>query len=408
MTGICRKLPDTERARLKKILKKSSPRTPASSCARPPRAPPRRSSPATSTRLTAQWEDIAAQGQVGAARPALLHGEPDLAIKVVRDVFNEDFHKLVVVRATTPGTPIEDYVARRRPATCSTASRSGRRRTTSFARVPRRRADREGAGPQGVAALRRLAGHRPHRGDDRRRRQHRQVRRLRAATSRRRSPGTTSRPPRRSCASCGCATSAASSSSTSSTWCSRPTATSCCAGWSSASAATAPSTRSPRSPRSGLVQMTRKRIGQGLLEVFSEPCEHCTGRGVIVHPEPVESKGHGDSASVATVVRSASASLGAAKVHAAARRAAAAGEEPAAEDATAEPTPDEVEAKPRAGRGRRRAATRAQAAPDAGAHDAAGADGQATASRAGRRRRRGRPGARRGSRGRGGASRAGR
>ena len=33
----------------------------------------------------------------------------------------------------------------------------------------------------------------------------------------------------------------------------------------------------------GLVQMTRKRVGQGLLEVFSEPCEHCNGRGVIVH-----------------------------------------------------------------------------------------------------------------------------
>ncbi len=32
----------------------------------------------------------------------------------------------------------------------------------------------------------------------------------------------------------------------------------------------------------GLVQMTRKRVGQGLLEVFSEPCEHCRGRGVIV------------------------------------------------------------------------------------------------------------------------------
>ena len=32
----------------------------------------------------------------------------------------------------------------------------------------------------------------------------------------------------------------------------------------------------------GLVQMTRKRIGMGLLEVFSEPCEACNGRGVKV------------------------------------------------------------------------------------------------------------------------------
>ncbi len=40
----------------------------------------------------------------------------------------------------------------------------------------------------------------------------------------------------------------------------------------------------------GLVQMTRKRIGQGLLEAFSEPCEHCNGRGVKVHLEPVETR----------------------------------------------------------------------------------------------------------------------
>jgi ribonuclease E len=37
----------------------------------------------------------------------------------------------------------------------------------------------------------------------------------------------------------------------------------------------------------GLVQMTRKRIGQGLLEAFSETCEHCKGRGVILHMDPV-------------------------------------------------------------------------------------------------------------------------
>ncbi|GAB3189246.1 Rne/Rng family ribonuclease [Nesterenkonia suensis] len=37
----------------------------------------------------------------------------------------------------------------------------------------------------------------------------------------------------------------------------------------------------------GLVQMTRKRMGTGLLEVFSEPCEHCAGRGMITHGEPV-------------------------------------------------------------------------------------------------------------------------
>ncbi|AMA00814.1 translation initiation factor IF-2 N-terminal domain-containing protein [Corynebacterium glutamicum] len=38
----------------------------------------------------------------------------------------------------------------------------------------------------------------------------------------------------------------------------------------------------------GLVQMTRKRIGAGLLETFSSPCEHCEGRGIIVHVDPVD------------------------------------------------------------------------------------------------------------------------
>jgi len=37
----------------------------------------------------------------------------------------------------------------------------------------------------------------------------------------------------------------------------------------------------------GLVQMTRKRMGAGLIEEFSTPCEHCHGRGVLVQDEPV-------------------------------------------------------------------------------------------------------------------------
>jgi len=41
----------------------------------------------------------------------------------------------------------------------------------------------------------------------------------------------------------------------------------------------------------GLVQMTRKRVGQGLVEAFSETCEHCGGRGFIVHTHPVEKSG---------------------------------------------------------------------------------------------------------------------
>ncbi|GAA2905739.1 hypothetical protein GCM10010443_81160 [Actinoplanes cyaneus] len=66
----------------------------------------------------------------------------------------------------------------------------------------------------------------------------------------------------------------------------------------------------------GLVQMTRKRIGAGLLEAFSETCDHCKGRGVIIHHEPVPEKrsngnsggnGGGSGAAAATQVKAVAA-----------------------------------------------------------------------------------------------------
>lgn len=38
----------------------------------------------------------------------------------------------------------------------------------------------------------------------------------------------------------------------------------------------------------GLVQITRKRLGTGLLETFATTCEACEGRGFIIHEDPVE------------------------------------------------------------------------------------------------------------------------
>jgi ribonuclease E len=56
----------------------------------------------------------------------------------------------------------------------------------------------------------------------------------------------------------------------------------------------------------GLVQMTRKRVGSGLIEVFSETCDHCNGRGIIVQSEPVErpSNGGGESGGGGSAARS--------------------------------------------------------------------------------------------------------
>ncbi len=95
MTGISRKLPDTERNRLKQILKKVMPenagvivRTAAEGAAEEELA-------RDVTRLAAQWEAIEKKAKTASA-PALLYSEPDLTIRVIRDVFNEDFGKLVV------------------------------------------------------------------------------------------------------------------------------------------------------------------------------------------------------------------------------------------------------------------------------------------------------------------------
>ncbi len=50
----------------------------------------------------------------------------------------------------------------------------------------------------------------------------------------------------------------------------------------------------------GLVQMTRKRVGQGLIEAFSETCQHCNGRGFIVHSEPVDPRPASESEALAS------------------------------------------------------------------------------------------------------------
>ncbi len=43
----------------------------------------------------------------------------------------------------------------------------------------------------------------------------------------------------------------------------------------------------------GLVQLTRKRLGTGLIEAFSSSCQHCAGRGIVLHADPVDSAAPG-------------------------------------------------------------------------------------------------------------------
>jgi ribonuclease E len=108
MSGISRKLPEPERARLKKILKEVVPEDSGVIVRTAAEGASEEELTHDVARLRAQWEDIAKKTSGNA--PALLYGEPDLAIKVVRDLFNEDFSKLVV-SGDDAWEAIEPYVS---------------------------------------------------------------------------------------------------------------------------------------------------------------------------------------------------------------------------------------------------------------------------------------------------------
>ncbi len=108
MTGISRKLPDTERSRLKGILKDIVPDGAGVIVRTAAEGATEEQLTADVTRLAAQWADITKKAK-SASPPSLLYGEPDLAIKVVRDIFNEDFTTLLVQGDSTWQT-LRDYI----------------------------------------------------------------------------------------------------------------------------------------------------------------------------------------------------------------------------------------------------------------------------------------------------------
>jgi len=106
--GISRKLPDTERARLKAILKKITPEDGGVIVRTAAEGASEAELERDIDRLAAQWEDIVRKADKASA-PALLYGEPDLVIRVIRDIFNEDFTELVV-QGAAEADQIENYV----------------------------------------------------------------------------------------------------------------------------------------------------------------------------------------------------------------------------------------------------------------------------------------------------------
>jgi len=116
MTGISRKLPDTERARLKAILKEIVPDSAGVIVRTAAEGASEEELRADVERLTKAWAKIQKKAHTASHRksgsggaPTLVHGEPDLTVRVIRDIFTEDFAELVV-SGERAWAEVSDYV----------------------------------------------------------------------------------------------------------------------------------------------------------------------------------------------------------------------------------------------------------------------------------------------------------
>src|SRR5690348_4018675 len=287
MTGISRKLPDTERTRLKDILKKIVPEDAGVIIRTAAEGASEEELTRDVNRLKAQWEVIEKKVETATSAPSLLYGEPDLAIRVIRDVFNEDFKELVVDGDDAWDT-VEAYVAHVSPELSGRLSRyTGTADVFSDLRIDEQLAkalDRKVWLPSGGSLV---------------------IDRTEAMTV--------------IDVNTGKFTGSGGNLEQTVTRNNMEAAEEIvrqlrlrdiggiividfidmvlesnrdlvlrrlteCLGRDRTKHQVAEVTSL------GLVQMTRKRVGQGLLEVFSEPCEHCRGRGVIVSTDPVDEK----------------------------------------------------------------------------------------------------------------------
>ena len=98
MTGVSRKLSDRERSRLRAIVSKIAPKDMGVIIRTAAYGASEESIEKDLDSLVKQWERIEAKREeyLHGKRPKLLQGEPDVAIRVVRDIFNDDFQKLIV------------------------------------------------------------------------------------------------------------------------------------------------------------------------------------------------------------------------------------------------------------------------------------------------------------------------
>ncbi|SFL00597.1 Rne/Rng family ribonuclease [Geodermatophilus ruber] len=294
MTGISRKLPDTERQRLKDILKKIVPDDAGVIIRTAAEGASEEELTRDVARLQAQWDVIQKKSESTSSAPTLLYGEPDLAIRVIRDVFNEDFKELVV-QGDDAWDTVEAYVAHVSPELVGRLTRyTGEGDAFHDLRIDEQLAkalDRKVWLPSGGSLV---------------------IDRTEAMTV--------------VDVNTGKFTGSGGNLEQTVTRNNMEAAEEIvrqlrlrdiggiividfidmvlesnrdlvlrrlteCLGRDRTKHQVAEVTSL------GLVQMTRKRVGQGLLEVFSEPCEHCRGRGVLVHTDPVDERRRGGNGS---------------------------------------------------------------------------------------------------------------
>jgi ribonuclease E len=127
-SGISRKLPDTERSRLKTLLKEIVPDTAGVIVRTAAEGASEEELTRDVERLKSRWEDIEKKAANKGSGPQLLYGEPDLTLKVVRDLFTEDFSKLVIEGEDAWNT-VHDYVESVAPDLAERVQRFERRET---------------------------------------------------------------------------------------------------------------------------------------------------------------------------------------------------------------------------------------------------------------------------------------
>jgi ribonuclease E len=290
MTGISRKLPDTERARLKQILKEVVPDSAGVIVRTAAEGASEEELRADVERLTRTWEKIqqkaksAGKGK-GSNAPVLVHGEPDLTVRVIRDVFNEDFTSLVVA-GQQAWDQVSDYIGDVAPDLAGRLSRwTSEEDLFTHHRVDEQIAkamDRKVWLPSGGSLV---------------------IDRTEAMTVIDVNTGKF----------VGSGGNLEETVTKNNVEAAEEIVRQLrlrdiggiividfidmvlesnrdlvvrrlleCLGRDRTKHQVAEVTSL------GLVQMTRKRVGSGLIEVFSEPCEHCHGRGFIIHAEPVD------------------------------------------------------------------------------------------------------------------------